>query len=100
MLGFFFGAHTLTPAIFAHFMVSGWLTNTGPKKSSPRGTGRGPGASKAPIAGWGEDGQPGNITVLITWITPFDCMTFPIVIMAVSPLASMSQSLPSFSLRP
>jgi hypothetical protein len=30
-----------------------------------------------PAAG---EGQPGNNTVLITWMTPFDCMTSPIVV--------------------
>jgi hypothetical protein len=39
------------------------------------------------------DNQPGNITVLITWMMPFDCMTSPIVIWAISPLPSISHSL-------
>src|SRR5262249_44226573 len=38
--------------------------------------------------------QPGSSTVLMTWMTPFDCITLAMVTSAVSPLASMTQSLP------
>jgi hypothetical protein len=34
--------------------------------------------------------QLGSSTLLITWMTPFDCMTFGIVTSALSPLASMT----------
>src|SRR5262249_10132348 len=34
------------------------------------------------------ENQPGSITVLITWMTPLDCITLLMVISAVSPLAS------------
>jgi hypothetical protein len=43
------------------------------------------------------ENQPGSITVLITWMTPLDCITLLMVISAVSPLASVTQSLPFFS---
>src|SRR5262249_24763546 len=43
------------------------------------------------------ENQPGSITVLITWMTPLDCITLLMVISAVSPLASMTQKLPFFS---
>src|SRR5262252_7529909 len=33
------------------------------------------------------ENQPGSITVLITWMTPLDCITLLMVISAVSPLA-------------
>jgi hypothetical protein len=32
--------------------------------------------------------QLGSSTVSMTWITPFDCITFLMVILAASPLAS------------
>ena len=32
---------------------------------------------------------------MITWITPFDCITFGIVTSALSPLASMTQRWPA-----
>ncbi|GJD49993.1 hypothetical protein OPKNFCMD_2729 [Methylobacterium crusticola] len=66
-------------------------------------TGRGPGQSTCVThcdagslnEGWpGSRGAPsrprlqGIITVLMTWITPFDCMTSPMVTLAVSPFSS------------
>ncbi|TCP91452.1 hypothetical protein C8J42_103133 [Sphingomonas sp. PP-CE-1A-559] len=39
----------------------------------------------------------GSITVSTTWITPFDCMTFAIVILPLWPLPSMMpQPVPTF----
>ena len=34
--------------------------------------------------------QPGMRTLLMTWMTPFDCMTFGIVTSALSPLLSIT----------
>ena len=103
------------PAIFAHFMVSGGLTNRGIKHAPARsevsggntpkrlskgplpGAGRGPWAPRGAASPDKAGVQPGNITVLITWMTPFDCMTLAMVISAVSPLSSVSHSWPSFS---
>ena len=36
----------------------------------------------------------GSRTLLMTWMTPFDCMTFGMVTSALSPLASMTQRWP------
>ena len=44
------------------------------------GTGRGPsGAFERHVAGHQSTDQPGNNTVSITWMTPFDCMTLRMV---------------------
>src|SRR6476646_5191251 len=43
-----------------------------------------------------ESDQPCISTVSITWMTPFDCITFLMVILAVSPLASHTHRAPSF----
>src|SRR6516164_9807686 len=62
------------------------------------GTGRGPsGAFERHVAGHQSTDQPGNNTVSITWMTPFDCMTLRMVTLAEPPLASQIQSRPSFS---
>ena len=51
--------------------------STGCQSVLSPGTGRGP--SGAYVAGHQSTDQPGNSTVSITWITPFDCMTLRMV---------------------
>ena len=75
-----------------------------PDPSGAEQTGRGQEAAAPTVATlnqgpgpcrWPRDQLAGRRTVLMTWMTPFDCITFEIVTRATSPLASvMSTDLP------
>src|SRR5271165_7062048 len=82
-------AHRPLPRQSISTNTLGLFPRTREKKRAPS---KAPARRKLRIGG--RNAQPGSSTLLMTWMTPFDCITFGIVTSALSPLASITHRRP------